>query len=103
MATRHFVEKVEEPLKDVTADCFVYESNEVVSEESNDDGADKNETTMDGTHECDGGSSSASLSATIGGGKGGAMGLQPYLISRDSIGFLFFTIEIFSSLSVSPT
>ena len=62
MATRHVVEEVEEPLKDVTAKRFVYGSDEMVSEESNDDGADENETTTDGTHECDGGSSNASLS-----------------------------------------
>ena len=50
MATRYVVEEVDEPLEDVTADCFVYESNEVVSEESDDDGADENKTTTDGTH-----------------------------------------------------
>ena len=66
MATRHIVEEVEEPLEDVTADCFVYESDEVVSEESNDNGADGTETIMDGTHECDGGSSSSSSSSTRG-------------------------------------
>ena len=64
MATRHVVEEVEEPLEDVTADYFVYESDEVVSEESNGNESDENEMTTDGTHECDGGSSSASLSAT---------------------------------------
>ena len=62
MATRHVVEEVEEPLEDVTAEHFVYGSDEMVSEESNDDGADENETTTDGTHECDGGSSNASSS-----------------------------------------
>ena len=66
MAIRHVVEEVEEPLKDVAADCFVYESDEVVSEESDDNGADENETTTDRTHECDGSSSSASSSATSG-------------------------------------
>ena len=66
MATRHVMEEVEEPLEDVTADCFVYGSDEMVSEESDDDGADENEMTTDGTHECDGGSSSASSNATSG-------------------------------------
>ena len=60
------MEEVEEPLKDVTADCFVYGSDEMVSEESDDDGADENEMTTDGTHECDGGSSSSSSSSTRG-------------------------------------
>ena len=66
MATGHVVEEVEEPLKDVTEDCFIYEGNEEVTEESDDNVADDNETTTDGTPECDGGSSSASLSATCG-------------------------------------
>ena len=39
----------------------------------------------------------------IGGGKGGAMGLQPHLILRVLHSILFFTIEIFSCLSISPT
>ena len=64
MATGNVVEDVEEPLEDVTEDCFIYEGDEVVTEES-DNGADDNEATTDGTHECDGGSSSASSSATI--------------------------------------
>ena len=64
MATRHIVEEVEEPLEDVTADYFAYESDEVVSEESSDNESDENETTTDGAHKCDGGSSSVSLSAT---------------------------------------
>ena len=66
MATGNVVEDVEEPLEDVTEDCFIYEGDEVVTEESDDNGADDNEVTMDGTHECDGGSSSASSSATSG-------------------------------------
>ena len=66
MATGHVVEEVEELLEDVTADCFVYESDEVVSEESNDNGADENETITNGTHKCDGGSSSSSSSSTRG-------------------------------------
>ena len=52
------VEEVEEPLEDITGDCFI---NEVVSEESE---ANDDETTTDGTHECDGGSSSASSSTS---------------------------------------
>ena len=64
MATGNVVNDVEELLKDVTEDCFIYEGDEVVTEESDDNGADDNEATMDGTHECDGGSSSASSSAT---------------------------------------
>ena len=57
---------VEEPLKYVTEDCFIYEGDEVVTEESDDNGADDNEATTDVTHKCDGGSSSASSSATSG-------------------------------------
>ena len=41
--------------------------------------------------------------AVIGGRKGGAMGLQPHLVIRVLHRSLFFTIEIFSSLSISPT
>ena len=37
------------------------------------------------------------------GGRGGAMGLQPHLISRLSHKILIFTIEIFPSQSISPT
>ena len=66
MATGNVVEDVEEPLEDVTEDCFIYEGDEVVTEESDDNGADDNEVTTDGTHECDGSSSSASSSATSG-------------------------------------
>ena len=66
MATRHNVEEVEEPLEDVTANCFVYESNEVISKESDDNGAEENETTLDGTHECDCSSSSAISNCTSG-------------------------------------
>ena len=73
-ATRHIVEEVEESLKDITADCFVYDSDEVISEDSDevisensdDNEAEENETTTDGPHKCDGSSSSASLSCTSG-------------------------------------
>ena len=54
------MEDVEEPFKDVTENCFIYEGDEVVTEES-DNGADDNEATTDGTHECDGGSSSVTV------------------------------------------
>ena len=60
------MEDVEEPLEDVTEDCFIYEGDEVITEENDDNGADDNEVTTDGTHDCDGGSSSASSSATSG-------------------------------------
>ena len=66
MATGNVVGDVEEPLEDVTEDYFIYEGDEVVTEESDDNGADDNKVTMDRTHECDGGSSSASSSATSG-------------------------------------
>lgn len=66
IATRHIVEEVEESLKDITADCFVYDSDEVISEDSDDNEAEENETTTDGPHKCDGSSSSASLSCTSG-------------------------------------
>ena len=62
MATGHIVDEVEEPLEDVTKDCFVYEDNAEVNKESDNNG-DDNETTMDGTCEWDGESSSASSSA----------------------------------------
>ena len=39
----------------------------------------------------------------IGGRKGGAMGVQPHLILRVLHRILFFTIEMFSCLSISPT
>ena len=39
---------------------------------------------------------SCNLTANIGGGKGGAMGLQPHLILRVLHKILIFTIEIFS-------
>ena len=63
MASEHVVEEqeveeVEEPLEDITGDCFI---NEVVSEESE---ANDDETTTDGTHECDGGGSSANSSTS---------------------------------------
>ena len=64
MATNHIVEEVEEPLEDVIDDCFVYEGDVEVNEESDNNGADDDETTTDRTHECDGGSSGTSLSAT---------------------------------------
>ena len=38
---------------------------------------------------------------SIGGGKGGAMGLQPHLILECSIGF--FAIEILFGQQISPT
>ena len=47
MATRHVVKEVEEPLED---DCFIYEGDEVVTEESDDNGADDNKMTSDRTH-----------------------------------------------------
>ena len=64
MATNHVVEEVEEPLEDVTDDCFVYEGDVEVNEESDNNRADDDETTTDGTHKCDGGSLGTSLSAT---------------------------------------
>ena len=64
MATNHVVEEVEEPLEDVIDDCFVYESDVEVNEERDNNGADDDETTTDGTHECDGRSSGTSSSAT---------------------------------------
>ena len=64
MATNHVVEEVEEPLEDITDDCFVYEGDVEVNEESDNNGADDDETTTDRTHECDGGSSGTSPSAT---------------------------------------
>ena len=62
MATGHIVDEVEEPLEDVTKDCFVYEDDAEINEESDNNG-DDNKTTMDGTCEWDGESSSASSSA----------------------------------------
>ena len=53
---------VEEPLEDVTKDCFVYEDEAEVNEES-DNNVDDDETTTNGTREWDGESSSASSSA----------------------------------------
>ena len=64
MATNHVVEEVEEPLEDVTDDYFVYKGDVEVNEESDYNGAVDDETTTEGTHECDGGSSGTSLSAT---------------------------------------
>lgn len=61
------MEEVKELLEDVTENGFI---NEVVSEGSDnneagdDNEANDDETTTDGTHECDGGSSSASSSAS---------------------------------------
>ena len=46
---------------------------------------------------------SANVVLAIGGRKGGSMGLQPHLILRVLHRIFIFTIEIFSSLSVSPT
>ena len=43
MATRHVVEEVEEPLEDVAAYRFVYGSDEMISEEGDDDGDEKND------------------------------------------------------------
>ena len=62
MASGHVgqLQEVEEHNGDVTEDCFI---NEVVSEESDNEADDDETTGMDGTHECDGGSSSASSSA----------------------------------------
>ena len=48
MATNHIVEEVEEPLEDVTDDCFVYKGGVEVNEESDNNRADDDETT-DGT------------------------------------------------------
>ena len=56
------MDEVEEPLEDVTKDCFVYEDDAEVNEESDNNG-DDDETTTDGTREWDGESSSASSSA----------------------------------------
>ena len=56
------MDEVEEPLEDVTKDCFVHEDDAEVNEESNNNGHD-DETTTDGTREWDGESSSASSSA----------------------------------------
>ena len=50
MATRHIVNEVEEPLQDVTKDCFVYKDDAEVNEESDNNG-DDDETTTDGTRE----------------------------------------------------
>ena len=86
MASEHVVEEqeveeVEEPLEDITGDCFI---NEVVSEESE---ANDDETTTDGTHECDGGGSSASSSTSsvviefFAFGKGKEHCLEPFWIS----------------------
>lgn len=66
MVTRHIVKEVEELLKDIPADCFVYGSNEVVTEENDADGANNNEITTNRTHKCDGSCSSANLSGTNG-------------------------------------
>ena len=54
MATNHIVEEVEEPLEDITDDCFVYEGSVENNEESDKSGADDDKTTTYGTHECDG-------------------------------------------------
>ena len=64
MATNHVVEEVEEPLKDVIDDCFVYEGDVEVNKESDNNRADDDETITDGTHERDGESLDTSSSAT---------------------------------------
>ena len=67
IASGHVIQlqEVEEPQEErneeVTKDCFI---NKVVSEESDDNEEDDDETTTDGIHECDGGISSASSSAS---------------------------------------
>ena len=45
----------------------------------------------------------STYTCTIDGRKGGAMGLQPHLILRALHRISFFTIEIFSCLTISPT
>ena len=66
MVTRHIVKEVEELLEDMTSDCFVYGSDEVVTEESDANGADNNEMTTNRTHKCDGSCSSTNVSGTNG-------------------------------------
>ena len=59
MATGHIVDEVEKPLEDVTKECFVYEDDAEINEESDNNG-DDDETTTHGIREWDGESSSAS-------------------------------------------